>query len=763
MHRRWLTLLLLLCLMMAPAQAEEEAPGPDWMPPEAAAAMEAQWPGMRVLSASGTWPEVTSLLALVDTGTSKLACILALEDGRWQIQAVNDAIIDDGAWVPEAFWIGFGSEDKSNFIWYTPKDRPQDERYISFDKGPEPSADWAVMAGHFGPAGHYPELGFHNRDGVMWVRGECAAASILPHQLDMRFDAYDPQAVRLFTEWAYDMMDSFLQMIPSTGESDALPQGQYIDRFAKGQTWPVYSGPGKEYARLGEGKAAVSTNDWIQVFGREKGWLFIQYNISPGRNRFGWIEGKALPAGVSVPELRFTREEAVLPGPGWMTDDPLRTSAESHLPDNREAVILATMGEDWRYVELTYQGQLTRAFVPTLAVNPRSQYHGSATVRVAQTPLLDDRGKPIGRYFGGARLAVLAQREGQVQVRIGDERHGRSGWLALGDVMLDAAPMDVPVRPATAQLCLPDGQVARAYTAPDLAAVHAATRTAGLAWLGEVQGFVHVQTQSQAGEPQQFFPRDWLLTLPMDSLPYNQTQSMTLTRDCPVLLRPEPGAPSRMTLYEGVAIKGIDLGNGWFFTLDNQVVRDSGWGEDTFGYLPMNCLAQPAAQPAGIRIGLVQPLGEADVTWLYADRRDAQDGLCAWGECVLLVGESERYHLIRTAQGRYGYLPRGAVSITRDTCPQDDPARLFWGQAQLDFPGGDGERPIYTYPYPHRQGSVGHAVQNGTQLWLMANLGDWWHVAVNDQLAFFVPERWLSNTAEAPHYTGPYDQLRGLE
>ncbi len=492
MHRRWLTLLLLLCLMMAPAQAEEEAPGPDWMPPEAAAAMEAQWPGMRVLSASGTWPEVTSLLALVDTGTSKLACILALEDGRWQIQAVNDAIIDDGAWVPEAFWIGFGSEDKSNFIWYTPKDRPQDERYISFDKGPEPSADWAVMAGHFGPAGHYPELGFHNRDGVMWVRGECAAASILPHQLDMRFDAYDPQAVRLFTEWAYDMMDSFLQMIPSTGESDALPQGQYIDRFAKGQTWPVYSGPGKEYARLGEGKAAVSTNDWIQVFGREKGWLFIQYNISPGRNRFGWIEGKVLPAGVSVPELRFTREEAVLPGPGWMTDDPLRTSAESHLPDNREAVILATMGEDWRYVELTYQGQLTRAFVPTLAVNPRSQYHGSATVRVAQTPLLDDRGKPIGRYFGGARLAVLAQREGQVQVRIGDERHGRSGWLALGDVMLDAAPMDVPVRPATAQLCLPDGQVARAYTAPDLAAVHAATRTAGLAWLGEVQGFVHV-------------------------------------------------------------------------------------------------------------------------------------------------------------------------------------------------------------------------------------------------------------------------------
>lgn len=161
MHRRWLTLLLLLlCLVIAPAQAEEEAPGPDWMPPEAAAAMEAQWPGMRVLSASGTWPEVTSLLALVDTGTSKLACILALADGRWQIQAVNDAIIDDGAWAPEAFWIGFGSEDKSNFIWYSPKDRPQDERYITFDRGLDPAADWAVMAGHFGPAGAIPSWAF---------------------------------------------------------------------------------------------------------------------------------------------------------------------------------------------------------------------------------------------------------------------------------------------------------------------------------------------------------------------------------------------------------------------------------------------------------------------------------------------------------------------------------------------------------------------------------------------------------------------------
>ena len=760
MHRRWLTLLLLLlCLVIAPAQAEEEAPGPDWMPPEAAAAMEAQWPGMRVLSASGTWPEVTSLLALVDTGTSKLACILALADGRWQIQAVNDAIIDDGAWAPEAFWIGFGSEDKSNFIWYSPKDRPQDERYITFDRGLDPAADWAVMAGHFGPAGGYPELGFHNRDGVMWVKGEYAAASILPHQLDMRFDAYDPQAVRLFTEWAYDMMDSFLQMIPSTGQSDALPQGQHTDRFAKGKTWPVYSGPGKDYARLGEGKAAVSTNGWIQVFGREKGWLFIQYNISPGRNRFGWIEGKALPAGVSVPELRFTNEPAVLSD--WLTDDPLRSSAERMIPGEVEATVLATMGEDWRYVEAMIEGRRMRGFAGALSVIPRSAYEGTATVRAVQTPLIDEQGAVIGRYFGGARLPVLGREGDRVWVRIGEKQDGLSGWLAAADVAMDAAPKDVAHRPAGVLMCPPDGVQERLYAAPDMARSLMGLGGMNFRLLGEVQGYAHVEGGYAPDEWQGFFPLSWVMQLPENALRYQSHQRLMLTRDCPVLLRPDADVASRLTLYRGVSVEGVDLGNGWFFTRDWDMLYDGGNRDGSYGYLPMACLQMPDAAQA-LPVGQVRPAMQRGVMYAFDSRTGSQLGLCSWGQRVVLVGETEQYLLVRTPQGQYGYLPHEAVTPVGETCPQDDPARLCWGSAQLVFPDGEHTRQPYDAPYPNWRSNFGRERQAGEMVRLLADLGGWWHVVDDRQESFFVPEGWLSQTVPAPRYEGMYGQLRDL-
>ena len=57
-------------------------------------------------------------------------------------------------------------------------------------------------------------------------------------------------------------------------QAPAIPSGELSAqkiKFTGGQKFPVYSGPGAEYERAANGKASVSTNDWIQVFGSESG------------------------------------------------------------------------------------------------------------------------------------------------------------------------------------------------------------------------------------------------------------------------------------------------------------------------------------------------------------------------------------------------------------------------------------------------------------------------------------------------------------
>ena len=53
--------------------------------------------------------------------------------------------------------------------------------------------------------------------------------------------------------------------------------------------------------RGAEGRARVSTNGWIQVFGSEGDWILVQYDITDTHNRIGYIEKDALPDGTVVP------------------------------------------------------------------------------------------------------------------------------------------------------------------------------------------------------------------------------------------------------------------------------------------------------------------------------------------------------------------------------------------------------------------------------------------------------------------------------
>ena len=82
-------------------------------------------------------------------------------------------------------------------------------------------------------------------------------------------------------------------------------------QFPKGKTYEVYRGPGMEYGRSANGKASVSTNDTILIYGIRGDWMLVSYGISGGHIRYGWINTTGLSASLieSCPELVFPGDE----------------------------------------------------------------------------------------------------------------------------------------------------------------------------------------------------------------------------------------------------------------------------------------------------------------------------------------------------------------------------------------------------------------------------------------------------------------------
>ena len=85
----------------------------------------------------------------------------------------------------------------------------------------------------------------------------------------------------------------------------------YVGQFPKGKTYEVYRGPGQNYGRSANGKASVSTNDTIMVYGVRGDWMLISYGISGGHTRYGWISTSGLPASMFeyCPELIFPGDD----------------------------------------------------------------------------------------------------------------------------------------------------------------------------------------------------------------------------------------------------------------------------------------------------------------------------------------------------------------------------------------------------------------------------------------------------------------------
>ena len=157
-----------------------------------------------------------------------------------------------------------------------------------------------------------------------------------------------------------------------TSNVPEIPSGTLsaeVIAFSGNQTYAVYSAPDKKSIRGANGRARVSTNGWIQVFGSDGDWILVQYDIKKDHNRIGYISKKALPKGVTVPELELASAPAIVNYSVAVTDDPLVSQIPlAKLAENTRVTCLGTMGM-WTYIEAEEKGVRLRGFVPTKSLS----------------------------------------------------------------------------------------------------------------------------------------------------------------------------------------------------------------------------------------------------------------------------------------------------------------------------------------------------------------------------------------------------------
>lgn len=131
------------------------------------------------------------------------------------------------------------------------------------------------------------------------------------------------------------------------------------------EKYDVFAAPGRSSLRSGNGKGVMSTNDWVQIFGEEDGWVLVQYDISSEQMRFGYVDASVLPKDADVPSLIwYDLPLQTIKANTYVTDDPLCSrSSICWLNAGDTVKVLSSFGQ-WYYIETTdASGRLLRGFV----------------------------------------------------------------------------------------------------------------------------------------------------------------------------------------------------------------------------------------------------------------------------------------------------------------------------------------------------------------------------------------------------------------
>ena len=302
-------------------------------------------------------------LVIVSKGDHNVLCLVQKRSGQWRITGRNHNAIPDGDIIPALYFdlqddidIVYGNNPLQGVISISLK---YDGRNVSFDgmvfeDGAE-STEAIIREGSI-RYNFFDDLAYTGYETVYGV-------------YDASFEAFN---YRYFPKSPAEA-DAILTTAPdiprNTGDPIAMPRPQEPS-LRTGEKYDVFSAPGRSSYRPANGKAVMSTNDWVQVFGQEDGWVLVQYDISSGQMRFGYVDASVLPRGVQVPVLAWAEIPYEIVSDTWLTDDPLNSCKMlMALTAGEQVTCLATMG-DWLYVETTLSGKAVRGFIPVAAAAP---------------------------------------------------------------------------------------------------------------------------------------------------------------------------------------------------------------------------------------------------------------------------------------------------------------------------------------------------------------------------------------------------------
>lgn len=137
------------------------------------------------------------------------------------------------------------------------------------------------------------------------------------------------------------------------------------------EKYDVFAAPGRDSYRAANGKAVMSTNDWVQIFGEEDGWVLVQYDISRDQMRFGYVDASVLPKNTEVQTLHwYDLPEQTVKVNINVTDDPLVSrNIIAYLNAGDNVKVLSSFG-NWYYIEMTNaQGEMLRGFIPQTSID----------------------------------------------------------------------------------------------------------------------------------------------------------------------------------------------------------------------------------------------------------------------------------------------------------------------------------------------------------------------------------------------------------
>ena len=137
------------------------------------------------------------------------------------------------------------------------------------------------------------------------------------------------------------------------------------------EKYDVFAAPGRDSYRAANGKAVMSTNDWVQIFGEEDGWVLVQYDISRDQMRFGYVDASVLPKDTEVQTLHwYDLPEQTVKVNINVTDDPLVSrNIIAYLNAGDNVKVLSSFG-NWYYIEMTNaQGETLRGFIPQTSID----------------------------------------------------------------------------------------------------------------------------------------------------------------------------------------------------------------------------------------------------------------------------------------------------------------------------------------------------------------------------------------------------------